>query len=197
MSLPAFLPLFLSLRVYPMYVCPFMAGIPYILCCYCWYTPNTVMLCDTPNTLCFQSLCTLCILSCHRRHSLYTVMSPGTPNKLCCQCLYVYPVYSPVISGIPYILCLSPDSSEVWLSLSLTLTPLFSTDWPTPQPTLPSHSTQHLLAKKFWQMGAALKIIWKKNDVCQSLKHLNQWMTWTDPHVHITWCNILHLYLIT
>ena len=89
--------------------CPVTAGIPDILSSSGWYTlytlllvpvyPKTVKLCETPNKLCCQSLCTLCILSCHHWYTLYTVMSPGTHNKLCCQCLYtllsspVYPTY--------------------------------------------------------------------------------------------------------
>ena len=127
-------------QVYPTYSAV-TAGIPQTLSCYVIHQTHCAF---NPCVPCVYSPVTVVIpytLSCHLVHPTNCAVN---------ACMYVYPVYSPVISGIPYILCLSPDSSEVWLSLSLTLTPLFSTGLthhPTPHPSLPSHTTQYLVAK--------------------------------------------------
>ena len=133
--------------VYPVCVySPSTAAIPYTIHCHVtWYTQHTDLL-SMPF------------------YPVYSPIISSIPHTPCCQ----YPVYCPVISGIPNILCLPPDSSQVWLSHSLTLTSLFSRGLTDPKATsFPSHSTQHLLAEK---IVAALKI---SLEICQSLKYLS------------------------
>ena len=113
----------------------------------------------------------------------------------------IFPVYSPIICSMPknqhtvlsipnilscHLQYTQHTVSPTWhfRSLafqSLTLTPLFSrglTDRPS---SLPSHSTQHILAKR--TLPGKLLPLWKFIRKSFKVSNTCQWVTWADPLV--------------